>query len=89
VNIRAGNRLGAEMLYRLLRVSGGREEFGVRLIECDDTWRNYEPVGKDLGSGGEALTTAVLLYSLLTAMRRKRRHRKDDRIPAFLILDNP
>ena len=89
VNARAGDTLGTELLYRLLRISSAKQEFGIRLLKCDDTGRNYEPVGKDLGSGGEALTTAVLLYSLLTAMRQKRRNRKEDRIPAFLLADNP
>ncbi|WP_163833690.1 hypothetical protein [Spartinivicinus ruber] len=89
VNPTAGNVLGAELLYRLLRASTAKDKFGIHLLKCDDTGRHYEPVGKDLGSGGEALTTAVLLYSLLTAMRQKRRHRADERIPAFLIADNP
>ncbi|MDE1460840.1 hypothetical protein [Spartinivicinus poritis] len=89
VNPTAGNVLGAELLYRLLRASMAKDKFGIHLLKCDDTGRHYEPVGKDLGSGGEALTTAVLLYSLLTAMRQKRRHRADERIPAFLIADNP
>ena len=84
-----GNRLGAEILYRILEAATGKKAFGIRLLKCDDTGRNYEPVGKDLGSGGEALTTAVLLYSLLISMRKKRRNRSDDRIPAFLVLDNP
>ncbi len=89
VNAKAGDTLGTELLYRLLKTSSAKQEFGIRLLKCDDTGRNYEPVGKDLGSGGEALTTAVLLYSLLTSMRQKRRNKKDDRIPAFLIADNP
>ncbi len=89
VNAKSGDTLGTALLYRLLRISSAKQEFGIRLLKCDDTGRNYEPVGKDLGSGGEALTTAVLLYSLLTAMRQKRRNKKDDRIPAFLIADNP
>ena len=89
VNAKAGDTLGTEILYRLLKVSSAKQEFGIRLLKCDDTGRNYEPVGKDLGSGGEALTTAVLLYSLLTSMRQKRRSKRDDRIPAFLIADNP
>jgi len=89
VNPKAGNGLGAELLYQLLAAATGRREFGVRLLKCDDTGRNYEPVGKDLGSGGEALTTAVLLYALLISMRSRRRQRTDDRIPAFLLLDNP
>ncbi len=58
-------------------------------LKGDDTGRNYEPVGKDLGSGGEALTTAVLLYALLISMRKKRRNQPDGKIPAFLVLDNP
>ncbi len=89
VNPRTGNGLGAELLYQLLAAATGRKEFGIRLLKCDDTGRNYEPVGKDLGSGGEALTTAVLLYALLISMRSRRRHRSDERIPAFLLLDNP
>jgi DNA repair exonuclease SbcCD ATPase subunit len=89
VNPRAGNCLGSELLYQLLGAASGKKEFGIHLLKCDDTGRNYEPVGKDLGSGGEALTTAVLLYSLLISMRKKRRNQTDDRIPAFLILDNP
>ncbi|MCG8471051.1 MAG: hypothetical protein MI742_04255 [Desulfobacterales bacterium] len=89
VNPKAGNLLGTELLYRLLRAATGRAHFGIRLLKCDDSGRNYEQVGKDLGSGGEALTTAVLLYSLLTSMRQGRRHKKEDRIPAFLIADNP
>jgi archaellum component FlaC len=89
VNQKTGNSLGAELLYRLLHAVNGKNEFGIRLLKCDDTGKNYEPVGKDLGSGGEALTTAVLLYALLVSMRRRRYHRKFDRLPAFLILDNP
>ncbi len=89
VNPRAGNCLGSELLYQLLESATGKKSFGVRLLKCDDTGRNYEPVGKDLGSGGEALTTAVLLYTLLISMRKKRRSQTDDRIPAFLVLDNP
>ena len=88
VNARVGNTLGAEVLYQLLSAATGKKTFGIRLLKCDDTGRNYEPVGKDLGSGGEALTTAVLLYSLLISMRKKRRQ-GDGRIPAFLFLDNP
>lgn len=88
VNPAAGNVLGAELLVRLLRAATGKKEFGIRLLKCDDSGKSYEPVGKDLGSGGEALTTAVLLYSLLTSMRQKR-HGKSEGIPAFLILDNP
>ena len=89
VSAKAGDTLAMELLYRLLKVSSAKQEFGIRLLKCDDTGRNYEPVGKDLGSGGEALTTAVLLYSLLTSMRQRRRNKKDDRLPAFLIADNP
>jgi hypothetical protein len=89
VNPRAGNALGAELLYQLLGASSGKKEFGIRLLKYDDTGRNYEPVGKDLGSGGEALTIAVLLYALLISLRKKRRGRPDERLPAFLVLDNP
>ncbi len=89
VNPRAGNCLGSELLYQLLGASTGKKTFGIRLIKCDDTGRNYEPVGKDLGSGGEALTTAVLLYTLLISMRKRRHSQPDGRIPAFLVLDNP
>ncbi|WP_155318040.1 coiled-coil domain-containing protein [Desulfosarcina alkanivorans] len=89
VNPRAGNCLGGELLYQLLGAATGKKTFGIRLLKCDDTGRNYEPVGKDLGSGGEALTTSVLLYTLLISMRKKRHSHPDGRIPAFLVLDNP
>lgn len=89
VNPKAGNELGTEMLYRLLMAARAKKEFNIKLLKCDDTGKNYEPVGKDLGSGGEALTTAVLLYSLLTSMRQERKGNKEDKIPAFLISDNP
>ena len=89
VNPGKGNCLGGELLYQLLGASTGKKIFGIRLLKCDDTGRNYEPVGKDLGSGGEALTTAVLLYTLLISMRKKRHSHPDGRIPAFLVLDNP
>jgi hypothetical protein len=89
VNPRVGNCLGAELLYQLLGAASGKQTFGIRLLKCDDTGRNYEPVGKDLGSGGEALTIAVLLYALLISMRKKRHGSSDGRIPAFLVLDNP
>lgn len=89
VNPRVGNRLGAELLYQLLGASSGKPTFGIRLLKCDDSGSKYEPVGKDLGSGGEALTIAVLLYALLISMRKKRRNKSDGRIPAFLVLDNP
>ncbi|PHR22874.1 MAG: hypothetical protein COA36_17525 [Desulfotalea sp.] len=89
VNPKVGNRLGAELLYQLLGAASGKTIFGIRLLKCDDSGSKYEPVGKDLGSGGEALTIAVLLYALLISMRKKRRGSSDGKIPAFLILDNP
>ncbi|WP_028581799.1 coiled-coil domain-containing protein [Desulfogranum japonicum] len=90
VNPRMGNCLGSELLYQLLGAASGRHTFGIRLLKCDDSGSKYEPVGKDLGSGGEALTIAVLLYALLISMRRRRRYSPyDARIPAFLVLDNP
>ena len=88
-NSKSGNQLGSELLYRLLRASSGKPAFGIRILKCDDTARHYEAVGKDLGSGGEALTTAVLLYSLLTSMRQQKRNNKEEKLPAFLIADNP
>ncbi len=90
VNPKMGNCLGSELLYQLLGAASGRHTFGIQLLKCDDSGSKYEPVGKDLGSGGEALTIAVLLYALLISMRRRRRLSPyDDRIPAFLVLDNP
>jgi hypothetical protein len=88
VNPAQGNCLGAELLYRLLAVEA-KKHFNIRLLKCDDTARNYEPVGKDLGSGGEALTTAVLLYALLVYMRSRRFKSGARPMPGFLILDNP
>ena len=88
VNPVEGNCLGAELLYRLLAVEA-KKQFNIRLLKCDDTARNYEPVGKDLGSGGEALTTAVLLYALLVYMRSRRFKSGARPMPGFLILDNP
>ncbi|MCW7753529.1 hypothetical protein OOT00_05945 [Desulfobotulus sp. H1] len=89
VNPKAGNGLGSELLYQLLGAASGRENFGIRMLKCDDSGSTYEPVGKDLGSGGEALTIAVMLYTLLISMRKKRNSASEGRIPAFLILDNP
>ena len=88
VNPAEGNCLGADLLYRLLAVEA-KKSFNIRLLKCDDTARNYEPVGKDLGSGGEALTTAVLLYALLVYMRSRRFKSGARPMPGFLILDNP
>ncbi|MCW8801032.1 MAG: hypothetical protein OQK71_08920 [Desulfobacter sp.] len=88
VNEAIGNCLGADLLYRLLAVEA-KKSFNIRLLKCDDTARNYEPVGKDLGSGGEALTTAVLLYALLVYMRSRRFKSGARPMPGFLILDNP
>ncbi|MDY0163552.1 hypothetical protein [Desulfobotulus sp.] len=89
VNAKAGNGLGAELLYQLLGAASGKENFGIRMLKCDDSGSTYEPVGKDLGSGGEALTIAVMLYTLLISMRKKRSSASEGRIPAFLVLDNP
>ncbi len=88
VNPAQGNGLGSDLLYRLLAVETGKQ-FNIRLLKCDDTARNYEPVGRDMGSGGEALTTSVLLYALLVSMRRKRFKGGATPMPGFLILDNP
>nr|WP_319396832.1 hypothetical protein [uncultured Desulfobacter sp.] len=88
VNPAQGNCLGGDLLYRLLAVEA-KKRFNIRLLKCDDTARNYEAVGKDLGSGGEALTTAVLLYALLVYMRSRRFKSGARPMPGFLILDNP
>lgn len=91
-NTKKGDELGASLLYRLLRCSGKktRTGFGIGLLKLAGQPGQYVAISEDLSSGGERLTSATMLYSVISYVRsRQRQHIAEGNSVSFLFMDNP
>ncbi|MCD9508986.1 hypothetical protein [Photobacterium phosphoreum] len=91
-NTKKGDELGTSLLYRLLRCSGSRKRtvFGIGLLKLAGRAGEYVPISEDLSSGGERLTSATMLYSVISHVRsRQRQHIAKGNSVRFLFMDNP
>lgn len=91
-NRKKGDELGTALLYRLLACTGKRVRggFEIELLKMAGQAGRYVPIDKDLSSGGEGLTSATMLYSVISHIRsRQRQHVADGNGVGFLFMDNP
>jgi len=91
-NAKKGDELGATLLYRLLSCTGKRTRagFDIGLLKMAGQPGEYVPISEDLSSGGERLTSATMLYSVISHVRsRQRQHIADGNSVGFLFMDNP
>ncbi len=91
-NAKKGDELGATLLYRLLSCTGKRTRtvFDIGLLKMAGQSGEYVAISEDLSSGGERLTSATMLYSVISHVRaRQRQHIADGNSVGFLFMDNP
>ena len=91
-NAKKGDELGTSLLYRLLGCTGRqvRPGFDIGLLKMAGQAQRYVPISEDLSSGGERLTSATMLYSVISHVRsRQRQHIASGNGVGFLFMDNP
>jgi hypothetical protein len=85
-------RTSAALSSELLRhmIGGDTARFGLQVLKPKDFQPDqYMPVDKVTTSGGEGLTTAILLYAVLAQLRAEQLAVKRRANGGILILDNP
>jgi len=83
---------GPELAAKLLRhVSGGEAaRFGIKILKPKEGQSDfYMPIDRVTTSGGEGLTTAILLYCVLAQLRAEEADNRKGASGGVLILDNP
>ncbi|BCL27564.1 hypothetical protein ACFFS2_31910 [Streptomyces aurantiacus] len=89
---RAIKRDGMSLLLRGVASAVGSKGFRVRILKPDAVLRKHRvPVSelKDVFSGGQVLTAAIILYCTMAALRSNERGRTGRRHSGVLFLDNP
>ena len=90
--IQAGQRPeGLPLLLKGVRKVNRRGSFEVRVLKPNDALRAERASVVEIGSwsGGQKLTTAILIYCVLTWLRSRNRKGKHEQQADVLILDNP
>lgn len=85
-------RLTTELILALAEIHRGSREIGIRLLKCNTGNPRAVAITEGLGSGGQALTSAMLLYMMLCQMRAEMLGSEqggDAGGFGFLIQDNP
>lgn len=83
---------GPELAAKLLRhVNGGEAaRFGIKILKPKEGQSDfYMPIDRVTTSGGEGLTTAILLYCVLAQLRAEEADNRKGASGGVLILDNP
>ncbi|WGP13697.1 hypothetical protein [Streptomyces sp. SH5] len=89
---RALQRDGISLLLRGVAAAAGSKGFRVRILKPEAVLRRTRvPVSqlKDVFSGGQVLTTAIVLYCTMAALRSNEQGRSTHRHSGVLFLDNP
>ncbi|MFF7457909.1 hypothetical protein [Kitasatospora sp. NPDC008115] len=92
VNGRPGKRGGLSLVLRGVASAVGTSGFRVRILKPDAVLRDQRvPVSeiKDIFSGGQVLTAAIVLYCTMAALRSSEQGRTRHRHSGVLFLDNP
>ena len=84
-----GGALAAELIVTLAGSFHAEGRLGLRLLKPSDVGIEYMDVAHKVGSGGESLTAALLLYLVMAQIRGRSRGDGIDPNSGFLILDNP
>ncbi|MGW1788676.1 hypothetical protein ACWCO0_23965 [Streptomyces tubercidicus] len=85
-------RDGTSLLLRGVAAAVGTRGFRVRILKPEAVLRKTRvPVSqlKDVFSGGQVLTTAIVLYCTMAALRANEQGRSTHRHSGVLFLDNP
>lgn len=83
---------GPDLAARLLRhVAGGESHrFNIKILKPKEGQTDfYMPIDRVTTSGGEGLTTAILLYCVLAQLRAEEADNRKGASGGVLILDNP
>lgn len=83
---------GSDLAARLLRhVAGGETyRFNIKILKPKEGQTDfYMPIDRVTTSGGEGLTTAILLYCVLAQLRAEEADNRKGASGGVLILDNP
>jgi len=82
---------GISLLLTAVRAANGNKPFDVQVLKPNDGLRvERAPVGEIVAwSGGQKLTTAILIYCVLIRLRSLNRRGVHDNTDSVLILDNP
>jgi len=82
---------GISLLLAAVRAANANKPFDVQVLKPNDGLRvERAPVGEIVAwSGGQKLTTAILIYCVLIRLRSLNRHGVHDNADSVLILDNP
>lgn len=85
-------QLSSELIGELAEAHHGSRHLGIRLLKCNIGNPHSVPVTESMGSGGQALTSAMLLYMMLCQLRARQRGQSDGSRQGgfgFLLQDNP
>jgi len=85
----SGAALAAELVVTAAKGLNAEGRLGLSLLKPADAGASYMPVSQKVGSGGESMTAALLLYLLMAQLRAQGRAIGHDPNSGFLILDNP
>ncbi|MEV7022336.1 hypothetical protein [Kitasatospora sp. NPDC093558] len=89
---RSTKRDGLSLVLRGVSAAVGTSGFKVRILKPDSVLRDQRvPVSeiKDVFSGGQVLTVAIVLYCTMAALRSSEQGRTRHRHSGVLFLDNP
>ncbi len=83
-----GDELTADAVQSIVRSKNAKGLVGIKIIKLS---RNitYTPVEKVTGSGGESMTSALLLYLVMAQLRAESKGGSKDSAGGFLLMDNP
>ncbi|MFP4002298.1 MAG: hypothetical protein ACLFV8_00880 [Alphaproteobacteria bacterium] len=79
-----------EGLVKAMRPQDPKPQLGLKLLKVNDQGKiHHLPVAEFKSSGGETLTSALLLYLLVARLRSQGRITSGGQIGGALVLDNP
>jgi hypothetical protein len=83
-----GDELTADAVGSIIRSKNQKGTIGIKIIKLS---RNitYTPVENITGSGGESMTSALLLYLVMAQLRAESKGGSKDSAGGFLLMDNP
>ncbi len=84
-------KLATELLQKYAEVHRGDRELGIQLLKPADANPHYVPITRHVGSGGQGMTSAMLLYLVMADIRAQMRALSmgGGKAYGFLLVDNP
>ncbi|MCP4296158.1 MAG: hypothetical protein GY786_11165 [Proteobacteria bacterium] len=88
VGSETGDELTAALIVAIGKSKNRTGEMGIEIIKLSKIV-DYSPINKIKGSGGESMTSALLLYLVIAQLRASSRAGAKNAIGGFLLMDNP